>query len=129
MEHVKAIFHCDAKPFAMGPRIGLYPQRHNFALGIPTCWYLKMLTFVLPPKRNIKFALPPMQNPKPSQWNIGCVGSTTQNFRIGHLHFMLFVLVSFALVTQRKPSLQWNMGFSFIISETLMINIYIPSQI
>ena len=40
---VKPIFHCDAKPFALGPRSGLDPKRHNFALGIPTCWYLKML--------------------------------------------------------------------------------------
>ena len=59
----------------------------------------------------MKFALPPRQNPNASQWNIGCVGSSTQNFRIGHVHFMLFVLISFALVTQREPSLQWNMDF------------------
>ena len=56
--------------------------------------------------RNIQFALPPTQNPNTSQWNIGC------NFRVGHVHFMLFVLISFALVTQREPSLQWNMGLS-----------------
>ena len=31
-------------------------------------------------------------------------------FPIGHVHFMLFVLISFALGTQREPSLQWNMG-------------------
>ena len=41
----KPIFHCNAKPFALGPRVGLDPQRHNFALGIPTCWYLKTLKF------------------------------------------------------------------------------------
>ena len=29
-----------------------------------------------------------------------------------HVDFMLFVLISCALVTQHKPSLQWNMGFS-----------------
>ena len=40
------------------------------------------------------------QNPNASQWNIGSVGSPTQNFRIGHVHFMFFVLISFALVTQ-----------------------------
>ena len=56
---VKPIFHCDAKPFALDPGIGLDPQRHNFALGIPTCWYLKTLKFALPPTQNIKFALPP----------------------------------------------------------------------
>ena len=33
---------------------------------------------------------------------------------VGDVHFMLFVLISFALGSQRKPSLQWNMGFSFV---------------
>ena len=51
-----------------------------------------------------------MQNPNTSQWNVGCVWSPTQNFHIGHVHFMLFVLISFALVTQHEPSLQWNIG-------------------
>ena len=59
-----------------------------------------------------KYALPPTQNPNASQWNIGCVGTQTQNLCIGHAHFVLFVLISFALVTQREPSLQWNMGFT-----------------
>ena len=81
--NLTAIFHCDAKPFALGPGVGLDPQCHNFALGVPTCWYLQTL----------KFALPPMQNPSTSQWNIGYVGSPTQN-----------------LFTQREPSLQWNVG-------------------
>ena len=62
--------------------------------------------------KKLKFALPPMQNPNVSQWNIGCVGDPTQNFHIGHVHFMLFVLISFALGTHRKAILQWNMGFN-----------------
>ena len=70
---VKPIFHCDAKPFTLGPRVGLDPQHHIFVLGIPTCWYLKTLKFALPPTRNIKFALAQTQNPNMSQWNIGCV--------------------------------------------------------
>ena len=41
----------------------------------------------------------------------GIVGSLTQTFRVGHVHFMLFVLISFVLGTQREPSLQWNMGW------------------
>ena len=41
---------------------------------------------------------------------IGCVGSPTQNLCSGHVYFMLFVLISFALLTQREPSLQGNMG-------------------
>ena len=73
-------------------------------LGIPTCWYLKML----------KFALPSMQTPNANRWNIGGIGSPTQNSCIGHVDFMLFVFISFVLVTQREPSLQWNMGLSFL---------------
>ena len=42
-QNVKAIFHCNAKPLALGPRVGLDPQRDDFALGIRTCWYLKTL--------------------------------------------------------------------------------------
>ena len=30
-DHVKPIFHCDAKPFALGTGVGLDPQRHTFA--------------------------------------------------------------------------------------------------
>ena len=33
------------------------------------------------------------------------------NSCIGHVHFMLFVSISFAIGSQRKCSLQWNMGF------------------
>ena len=36
----------------------------------------------------------------------------TQNSGVGHVHFMFFVLISFALASQREPSFQWNMGFS-----------------
>ena len=35
--HIKLepIFHCNAKPLALGVRVGQYPQRKNFALGVP----------------------------------------------------------------------------------------------
>ena len=68
----------------------LTPQRHNFALGIPTCWHLRMLKFALPPTPNIKFAFPSTQNPNASQWNIGCVDSSMQTFRFGYVHFNFF---------------------------------------
>ena len=60
---------------------------------------------------NLKFALPTTRTPNVSQCNIGRVGSPTQNFRVGHVHFMLFVLISYVLVTQCEPNLQWDMGF------------------
>ena len=71
-QRVEPIFHCDAKPLASGPGVGLHPQRHTFALGIPTCWYLKMRKHPTP---NLKFLFYPTRNPIASQWNIGCVGS------------------------------------------------------
>ena len=78
---------------------------HNFVLGIPTCWYLKMLKFALPPTRNIKFALLSTQNPNASQWNIGCVRSPMQNSRVGHVHVFHVCLCSFhsCLATNANP--------------------------
>ena len=61
---------------------------------------------------NANFSRHPMQNPNASQWNIGCVGYQTQISCVGHVHFMVFVLISFAFGTQRKPSFQWDMGLS-----------------
>ena len=67
--------------------------------------------------KNNKIGVTPNMNtkncvtPNANRWNIGRVGSPTQNSRIGHVDFMLFVFISFALVTQHKTSLQWNMGF------------------
>ena len=55
----------------------------------------------------ISYALATQREPH-FQWNIGGVGSPTQNFRVGHVHFMLFMSG-----TQRKLVFQWNMGFNF----------------
>ena len=60
---LKPIFHCNAKPFALGPRVDLDSERHNFILGIPTCWYLKFIKFALPPTLTLKLALPPTPTP------------------------------------------------------------------
>ena len=87
---VKPIFHCDAKTFSLGRRVGQYPQRESFALGIPTCWYL----------RKLKFVLPPTQTPNASQWNIVCVGCPGVGSRVGHVHLIFFVSISFALGSQ-----------------------------
>ena len=68
--------------------------------------------FASPLTPNLKFAFYPTRNPNASQWNIGCVGHQTQNFCVGHVHFMFFVQISFVFGAQRKPHFQWNMGFS-----------------
>ena len=50
-QEVKPIFHCDAKYLASGVDIGQCPRRQNFALEIPTCWYI----LALPNDRNLRF--------------------------------------------------------------------------
>ena len=69
------------------------------------------LKFVSPRCQTLKFALPPTPTPDSSQRNIGGVGPSGVGAGVGHVHFMFFVLISFAFCSQRKPSFQWNMGF------------------
>ena len=58
-------------------RWGFGLDNAKFCVGYTNMLVSKTLKFALPPKRNIKFVLLPMQNPNASQWNIGCVGSPT----------------------------------------------------
>ena len=45
----------------------------------------------------------------------------TQNSGAGHVHLMFFVLISFALGSQRQPSFQWNMGLIVsVIKDSLL---------
>ena len=46
-----------------------------------------------------------------NRWNIGCVVSPHIVVHIGHVHFMFFVSISFALGSQGKCNFWWNMGF------------------
>ena len=115
---IKPIFHCDAKPLMLWVGVGQYPQRKKCAFGIPTCWYLRTLKFALPPKPNLKLALPPMRTPNVNQWNIGCVGKI-----IALAMYISFFSVSilFAL----GPVFQWNMGFKV---PKVIFNIEAPSN-
>ena len=72
--NLKPIFHQNAKYLASGAGVGQCPRRQNFALCIPTCWYLKCENLRYPTP-NLKVGLAPTPNPDASQWNIGCVGS------------------------------------------------------
>ena len=64
------------------------------------------------PTPMLKFALPPTPTPDASQWNIGGVRSSGVGAGVGHVHFMLFMSISFASGTQRKPVFWWNMGLT-----------------
>ena len=75
------------------------------------------------PNGKHEICVTPTQNPNANEWNIGCVGSPMQHFRVGHVHFMLFVLISFALVTQCEPSLQWNMGLTVKLKHPFKVHI------
>ena len=54
---VKPIFHCNAKYLASGVGVGQSPRRQNFALEIPTCWYILALP-------NAKICVAPDAKPK-----------------------------------------------------------------
>ena len=46
---------------------------------------------------------------------------------VGHVHFMLFVLISLALGTQCKCSFRWNMGLT-IVKSMLLPNLYMGNS-
>ena len=48
--------------------------------------------------------------PNMSRGNIGHVGSPHIGARVGHVDFMLFVLISVALGSQCERNFRWNMG-------------------
>ena len=73
---------------------------------------MQTLQICLSLTQNLKFALAPTPTPDAGQWNIGCVGSLALGLCVGHVHFIFFVLISFALGSQRKWSFQWNMGLT-----------------
>ena len=85
---LKSILHCDAKPFASGPGVGLHPQRHTFTLGIPTCSYLKTRKT---PDAKPKICVLPDAIPKrkPVEYRLRWV--PMQNSDVGHVHFFFCV--------------------------------------
>ena len=94
-------------------------------LEIPTCWYILVLPnakICVSPDAKLKICVSPTPTPDASQWNIGGVGPSGIGAGVGHVHFMFFVLISFAFCSQRKPSFRWNMGLK-LNYHTLISNI------
>ena len=111
----KAYIPLRRKTIRVGYCNGLDPQRHTFVSPVGICWYILALPnakICVIPAPNLKFALPQTPTPDASQWKIGGVGDQMQNSCIGHVHFMFFVLISFAFGAQRKPSFHWNYGLN-----------------
>ena len=89
--YLKPIFHCDAKLFALGPRVGLDPQGHNFASEISTC-----LRYPQRERLNLRYPLTTTTNA--SRWNIGGVGSPTRGADVGHVVTFHIFCVDFICV-------------------------------
>ena len=102
---VKPIFHCNANPFVLGSCVSLHLQYEYFALGIPTCWYLKNL---VDPKQGL--ADPTLGFADPTRGLAETTQSLMNPTQASGIWFMLFVSISFALGTQREPVFSWNMG-------------------
>ena len=90
---VKPIFHCDAETFALGPCVGFDPQS--------------------------EMLVSKTQNPTAGQWNIGCVGSQTQNSHVGHVHYFFLVTISFALGSVFQWIMGLRLGYHYKINEGL----------
>ena len=90
----------------------------DFALGIPTC-YQGPITHANIVKRG---PINAQCETEPGCWNIGCVGSPRIEACIGHVDFMLFVSISFPLVSQRELNFRWNMGLKEVLA-TLKLNV------
>ena len=117
---LKPIFHCDAKSFALGTFAS--PNAKDITFALPNARNTNMLvSFVLGDANflrwpctfhfwvYISFALVSQREPH-FQWNIGGVGSPTQHFRVGHVHFMLFILFFSALVPNANAVLSGIWG-------------------
>ena len=67
---LKPIFHCDSKPLALGPGIGLNPNAtvlRHLTQNIPTCWYFSALPnakICVSPDGKLKICVSPDANPR-----------------------------------------------------------------
>ena len=83
--------------------------------------YTNMLVFRNPCRPNATPNLPDVtlnlpnttpNLPNVSRWNIGHFGSPCAGSHVGHVDFMLFVSISFALGSQCERGFWWNMGLT-----------------
>ena len=73
---------------------------------------------------NQKFALPPTRTPNAIHWiYIGCVGSPGGGAHVGHVHFRLFVSISFALGSKRKCgfSVEYGLVVRVLVDTTVAV--------
>ena len=98
---LRSIFHCDANYLASGVGIGQCPRRQNFALEIPTCWYILALP-------NTKICVTPKAKPRICVFPDGISGGGVGSSGVGHVYFMYIscifhvVCASFSALAMRK---------------------------
>ena len=103
------IFHCDAKYLASGVGVGQCLRRQNFASPNAKDTNMLVAKNAKTPDANLKFASP---NAKPKRKSVEYRLRWVPNakFLCWHVHFMLFVSISFAFGSKHKRVFQWNMG-------------------
>ena len=113
---LKPIFHQNAKYLASGAGVGQYPDarllrwryQHVGIKNVKIC-VSRRQTPDAKPKICVSPDAKPRRQPVEYRWRwVLALGLC-----VGHVHFIFFVLISFALGSRRRPSFQWNMGFSF----------------
>ena len=62
------------------------------------------------PTQSLTDPIRSLASPTQADGILVALGPLALSPRVGHVHFMLFVSISFALGTQRKPVFEWNMG-------------------
>ena len=64
MEYVKPLFHCDAKPFAMGPCVVLRPPTPQFGIGDTNMLVSKNVKICVTPNAKHKICVTPNAKPQ-----------------------------------------------------------------
>ena len=110
----KPIFHCNTKYLASGVGVGQCPRCQNYALEIPTCWYILALPnakICVTPDTKPKICVTPDANPRRQsveyRWRWVPNAKFLRWACTFHVHFMLFMSISCASGTQRKLVFQW----------------------
>ena len=111
---LKPIFHYDAKNTWVWPSRWAIPPMREFCDGHTNMLVSKNANISITPNKNTEICVTPNANPLSEHVEYRSRWSPTQNSHFGHVDFMLFVLISFALGNQQEPSLQWNMGFRYL---------------
>ena len=108
----KAYIPSQCEPLHVGVSRWSRPPSDDFTLPITTCWYLKKKAD--PTQTPIYPMRPPIyqRDPQREPVEYGSRWVCESWVYIGHVDFMLFVSISFALGSQCKLIFWWNMGLS-----------------